>query len=83
MGNPHIGGSVVRAASWALFVGEALEARRDRTCASRRTIVQDLHIESYYGLGALRDVFVNVAGANGEVVLRKTESCWCARAETK
>src|SRR5437867_13235677 len=47
---------------------EAPEARRDHPCASGRTIVQDLHIESYYGSGALRDVFIKRRGANGEVV---------------
>ena len=42
-----------------------------------------VHIESYYGPGVLRDVFINVAAQMGKWALRKTESCRCAQAETK
>ena len=68
----------------AVALPDGPEARRNRPCASGRTIVQDRpHIESYYGPGALRDVFINVAVQMGKWSLRKTESCRCALAETK
>jgi hypothetical protein len=41
-----------------------------------------IHIESEYGPGVLRDVFINVAAQMGKWSVRKTESWTCAQAET-
>jgi len=54
------------------FVRARVDARSFKT----------IHIESEYGPGVLRDVFINVAAQMGKWSVRKTESWTCAQAET-